>query len=90
VQKCFRIAAEEGLVFELNNRVPHSVTNNGDSVRIHLVVDVSEEPRSRIPLNPGSVCQYMGGRDSGGLRCQAAAPDVKPPNYAPSVAELMH
>ena len=31
---------EEGLCFELNNAKTHSVTNNGDSERIHLICDV--------------------------------------------------
>eukprot|EP00775_Hariotina_reticulata_P013388 gene13388-13515_t len=55
---CITIPAHEGLVFELNNRVPHKVANPGPGVRVHLVIDVFEEPKTRTQLPPGSVCEY--------------------------------
>jgi hypothetical protein len=55
---CVRVEAPEGLVFELNNRVPHRVSNLGASERVHLVIDVSEAPRPRRVLAPGAVCRY--------------------------------
>jgi hypothetical protein len=55
---CVTIPAHEGLVFELNNRVPHKVSNPGPGVRVHLVIDVFEEPKTPTRLPPGSVCEY--------------------------------
>lgn len=34
-----RIETEEGIAFELNNRLPHEVINNGSSPRIHFIFD---------------------------------------------------
>ena len=59
---CIPIHVEEGLVFELNNRLDHSVHNGGDAPRVHLVVDVAEAPRQRKDLAVGQVCAYSGGR----------------------------
>lgn len=53
--------AEEGLVFELNNRLKHYVVNGGDEPRIHLVVDVAESPRQPIELRVGQTCDYSRG-----------------------------
>lgn len=58
---CIPLILEEGLVFELNNRLDHFVNNNGTSPRVHLVIDVAELPRERIKLKPGQVCWYNGG-----------------------------
>lgn len=33
---------EEGQMFEFNNQIPHSIENNGTSVRIHYVFDLIE------------------------------------------------
>lgn len=57
---CLKLLTPEGLVFELNNRVPHKVSNPAAShtTRIHLVIDVFESPRARTPLQPGSSCEY--------------------------------
>lgn len=67
---CLVVEAPEGLVFELNNRVPHRVSNLGASQRIHLVVDVAEEPKARARLEPGAVCRY-GARS---MECGAPRP----------------
>ena len=53
---------EEGLVFELNNRLRHYVVNGGDTPRIHMVVDVAEEPRTPLELRVGQRCDYSRGR----------------------------
>jgi hypothetical protein len=57
---CMQLHTPEGLVFELNNRVPHKVNNpkDSDTTRIHLVIDVFESSRVRTPLVAGSVCEY--------------------------------
>lgn len=57
---CVKLNTPEGLVFELNNRVPHKVSNPAESntTRIHLVIDVLEQPRVRTPLPPGTACEY--------------------------------
>jgi hypothetical protein len=64
--RCVRLDAPEGLVFELNNRVAHRVSNLGSAERIHLVVDVAEQPAPRTALAPGSVCHYSSAR---GMDC---------------------
>lgn len=61
-ETCVPIHVEEGLVFELNNRLDHYVDNDGDAARIHMVVDVVESPRKRIALKVGQVCAYNNGR----------------------------
>jgi hypothetical protein len=58
LQECIKLHTEEGTVFELNNRLQHFVDNEGASPRIHLVVDVLEEPRRRKVLRKGQVCTY--------------------------------
>jgi hypothetical protein len=57
---CMQLHTPEGLVFELNNRVPHKVNNpkDSDTTRIHLVIDVFKSSRVRTPLVAGSVCEY--------------------------------
>jgi len=55
---CVTIPAPEGLVFELNNRVPHKVANPGPGIRVHLVIDVFEEPKTRTRLPAGATCEY--------------------------------
>lgn len=45
-------------MFELNNRVPHRVANRGPGPRVHLVMDVYEEPKTRTRLPPGTTCAY--------------------------------
>lgn len=61
-QECPAIHVEEGLVFELNNRLAHSVTNGGDQPRIHLILDVSDTPRQQRQLRVGEVCRYVKAR----------------------------
>lgn len=39
-----RIATRAGEAFELNNKLPHSVYNGGDSARIHLIFDYAADP----------------------------------------------
>lgn len=57
---CTKLYTPEGLVFELNNRVLHKVSNPlvSGTTRIHLVIDVFETPKTRTPLAPGSECEY--------------------------------
>jgi hypothetical protein len=48
-------------VFEINNAVAHLVDNQGNSSRIHLIVDVAEHALPpAIPLKPGQQCTYKG------------------------------
>jgi hypothetical protein len=58
-EECVPIHVDEGLVFELNNRLEHFVNNNGSMPRIHLVIDVAESPRTRTMLKRGQVCEYI-------------------------------
>ena len=58
---CVPIHVDEGLVFELNNRLEHFVNNNGSMPRIHLVIDIAESARTRTLLKKGQVCQYSNG-----------------------------
>jgi len=62
VETCVPLHVEEGLVFELNNRLRHYVHNDGETPRVHLVVDVAESPRTRTRLHAGQVCDYTNGR----------------------------
>jgi hypothetical protein len=39
-----RIATAPEQAFELNNKLPHSVTNRGSTARIHLIFDYATEP----------------------------------------------
>ncbi|GFR39810.1 hypothetical protein Agub_g302, partial [Astrephomene gubernaculifera] len=55
---CVAIPMEEGMVFELNNRVLHLVLNHSNLKRVQMVVDVAEEPRQPRRLKPGTVCRY--------------------------------
>jgi len=59
---CLKLHTEEGIVFELNNRLKHFVKNDGDEMRIHMVVDVSEHPQERTKLSKGQVCHYNHGK----------------------------
>ena len=59
---CVPIHVDEGLVFELNNRLEHYVNNEGSMPRIHLVIDVAESARTRTMLKKGQVCEYTSGR----------------------------
>lgn len=63
---CMKLHTEEGTVFELNNRLKHYVKNDGLEDRVHMVVDVAESPRDRLPLQVGQICQYVGGS----IKCQ--------------------
>ena len=56
---CLPIPMEEGMVFELNNRVLHRVANDSPLDRVQLVVDVAEAPRMPTDVKPGSQCQYV-------------------------------
>ena len=48
-----------GLAFELNNLLVHTVRNEGPEERLHLILDVAEEPvKKRIKLKPGQRCLY--------------------------------
>lgn len=38
-----RIATQPYHAFELNNKLPHSVANNGDTARIHLIFDYAPD-----------------------------------------------
>jgi hypothetical protein len=58
--ECLALHVEQGLVFELNNRLKHNVVNGGDVQRVHLVVDVAEGPKERTEMRPGQVCKYVG------------------------------
>jgi len=69
-QVCYKVSTNEGFVFELNNKVPHRVSNNGDTDRVHVVVDIAESPRTRIALAPGATCDYDPNR---GMVCGTAA-----------------
>ena len=81
---CVRIDTHEGLVFELNNRVPHRVANRGDTERVHLVIDVSEEPRERVALAPGSVCSYSpAGMECVGTQAPAGPAAAGGPGHGP-------
>lgn len=59
--KCVALHVEEGMVFELNNRVQHHVSNNSTGPRVHVVVDVGEEKRVRTILPVGATCSYISG-----------------------------
>ncbi len=39
-----RIATAPNQAFELNNKMPHSVTNRGETPRIHLIFDYAPDP----------------------------------------------
>eukprot|EP00775_Hariotina_reticulata_P005663 gene5663-5900_t len=79
IQECFKIPTVEGFVFELNNRAAHKVSNYSPVPRVHVVVDLCEEPHPRVEVPPGTVCDYDMEK---GLLCkhpQAANPEVLPP-----------
>jgi hypothetical protein len=57
---CLPLHVEEGLVFELNNRLEHFVDNDSEVSRIHMVVDIAESDRRRTQLKVGQVCKYHG------------------------------
>ncbi len=59
---CVPCHVEEGLVFELNNRLGHKVKNGGDEPRVHLIMDVAHTPRRQHTLRAGQVCSYRRGR----------------------------
>ena len=62
--------------------MPHKVSNEGDTERVHLVVDVTEETHPRIELARGAVCDYdldlgllcMGGAGDGTSGSAGASP----------------
>lgn len=58
-EDCVAIPMEEGMVFELNNRVLHRVVNDSPYDRVQLVVDVAEEPRVPTEIPAGTTCQYI-------------------------------
>ena len=48
-----------GQAFELNNMLVHAVRNEGPEERLHLILDVAEEPvKGRLTLKPGQKCLY--------------------------------
>lgn len=49
----------EGHVFEINNAIKHRVSNEGPHERIHLLIDIAEEPLVYHQLHPGEVCLYQ-------------------------------
>lgn len=49
---------EEGLVWEINNRVVHRVRNPASEARVQLVVDVAESGRQPRQLPKGILCDY--------------------------------
>lgn len=55
---CLPVRVEEGLAFELDNRLPHRVENAGDEARIHLLMDVAESPRQPLQLRAGQECEF--------------------------------
>lgn len=38
-----RIHFKEGIIYELNNLIPHGVENNSDNDRIHIIIDLIEK-----------------------------------------------
>jgi hypothetical protein len=55
------VPLKEGAVFEINNGVPHRVSNDADTWRIHLLLDFAEEaiaPEKHFVLAPGQECGY--------------------------------
>ncbi|KAG2501830.1 hypothetical protein HYH03_000329 [Edaphochlamys debaryana] len=56
---CVDLPMEEGMVFELNNRVSHLVLNQGSIRRVQMVVDVAEDARAPRRLKPGTICNYV-------------------------------
>lgn len=59
LQVCHALPAVQSLVFEFNNRVPHQVRNAGPGDRVHVIIDVSEQPHQRTSLLAGSQCDYQ-------------------------------
>lgn len=61
-EDCIPLHVEEGLVFELNNRLQHYVDNpeGSNTVRVHMVIDVVESVRTRKRLLRGQECFYAG------------------------------
>lgn len=67
-EKFVQIETREGGVFEINNAIPHKVDNDGDTDRVHLLLDWSEHSISDVEqLQPGQHCKYWGGRR--GVEC---------------------
>lgn len=60
-EDCVKIPTSDGLVFELNNKIPHKVVNHSPYPRIHLVVDVVTEPKRTYDLKQGTNCNYERG-----------------------------
>ncbi|WIA23830.1 hypothetical protein OEZ85_013493 [Tetradesmus obliquus] len=58
IQECFKIPTVEGFAFELNNRAAHKVSNLSPVARVHVVLDLCEEPHPRITVPPGTICDY--------------------------------
>lgn len=57
-QECYKIPTIEGFVFELNNRAAHKVSNLSPVERVHVVLDLCEEPHPRVDVSVGTVCDY--------------------------------
>lgn len=59
---CVPISLEDSLVFEFNNKLLHYASNHASNgVRIHLILDVADEPRQRKILEKGASCTYLKG-----------------------------
>jgi len=55
------VPLKEGAVFEINNAVPHRVSNDADTWRIHLLLDFAESPipaSNHYELEQGQECGY--------------------------------
>lgn len=57
--KCLQLWENEefhmmaGMLYELNNRVPHSARNSGDQDRTHLILDLMPEQKWRLSREQG-------------------------------------
>jgi hypothetical protein len=85
-QVCYKVPTGEGFVFELNNKVPHKVSNGGATDRVHLVVDIAESPRNRVALSPGDTCDYDPNK---GMACGGAAQQAQRAQAAPQQQQLL-
>ena len=56
---CQVVPLAVGQAFELNNLLVHAVRNEGPEDRLHLVLDVAEQPAAeRLKLRAGQTCLY--------------------------------